>query len=61
MSPAQQSILTVSGRDLEAAAAELTAALAALANARVVSLVSDVNRWSTFAGRATIVAAVDHD
>lgn len=57
----QQSVVTVSGRDLEAAASELTAALDPLSNARIVTLVSDINRWSSFAGRATLVAVVDHD
>jgi hypothetical protein len=56
-----QSILTVSGRDLEAAAAQLTAALGPIPNARIVSLVSDVNRWTSLAGRATLVAVVEHD
>jgi hypothetical protein len=60
LSPRQR-VVTVTGRDLEAAAAELTAALEALPNARVVSLVSDVNRWSSFSGRTTLVAVVDHD
>jgi hypothetical protein len=60
LSPGQR-IVTVTGRDLEAAAAELTAALEAVPNARIVSLVSDVNRWSSFSGRATLVAVVDHD
>jgi hypothetical protein len=56
-----QSILTVSGRDLEAAAAQLTVALGPIPNARIVSLVSDVNRWTSLAGRATLVAVVEHD
>jgi hypothetical protein len=56
-----QSILSVSGRDLEAAAAQLTAALEPIPNARIISLVSDVNRWTSLAGRATLVAVVEHD
>ena len=60
LSPRQR-VVTVTGRDLEAAAAELTATLEAVPNARIVSLVSDVNRWSSFSGRATLVAVVDHD
>ncbi len=56
-----QRIVTATGRDLEAAAAQLTAALEPVPNARIVSLVSDVNRWTSLAGRATLVAVVEHD
>jgi hypothetical protein len=56
-----QSILAVSGRDLEAAAAQLTAALEPTPNARITSLVSDVNRWTSLSGRATLVAVIEHD
>jgi hypothetical protein len=57
----RQSIVTVSGRDLDAAAVQLRAAIEELPAARVVSLVSDVNRWTSLSGRATLVAVVDHE
>lgn len=58
---ANQKVVSVTGANLESAAAELVNALGSLPNARILTFVSEVDRWSTFRPRTTILAVVQHD
>jgi hypothetical protein len=55
-----QTFVTVTAKNLEAAASALTEALAPYPNARVTSLVEQTNTTTRF-GIVSLLAVVDHD
>ena len=56
-----QSLITVDAVGLDGAARALETQLKALANARIITLVSETNRLTSLRGRTAILAVVDHD
>lgn len=57
----QQAVLTIKGKSMKRAGEMLVDALKPYANARVTSLVQSTSYMTSFRGRVTLLAIIDHD
>ena len=57
----QQAVLTIEGTTMKRAGEMLIDALKLYANARVTSVVQSTSYLTSFRGRVTLLAIVDHD
>ncbi|HEY8912453.1 hypothetical protein [Lacisediminihabitans sp.] len=57
----QQAVITIQGESMKRASGMLVDALEPYANARVTSLVQSTSYTTSWRGRVTLLAIVDHD
>jgi hypothetical protein len=57
----KQAVVVASGRNMAAASSVLLRELEGFQDARVVALVQQTNWMTSFSGKVTLLAVVDHD